>query len=460
MTPPEPETPEWWLQRLYKKLRERRVLIRSWDAWYVGDHPAPQGYERAEALMQRLLENVGLNVLALVTNAGLERQHIEGFKIKGEIASDLWSIWQSNNMDLGAEQVQQEKQALSAAYVLVDPNTRNRRGFPTVTPEHPEQAITESYPADPSRRVGLKVWADDITSTVQARVYMDDGQVVAFAAPTRLTTNWTLAMRPNWERQESDSGETDLGACALVPFFNRARMMADPLPEFYPAIAPQRRLNKTLLDRMSMQDQGAFKAWWATGMKIEIDPQTGLPRPPVERSIDRLLVNEDPAGKFGQMQAEDIKQILEACHEDVVTAAMLVPTPPDMILGQLINVAADGLKLAQSSLVSRVRMHMRHDEEGWEEVARLMLRGAGMDSPEDEEMDTIWRNPEYRSEGEMAQAGLTAQQARVPDEAVWTRYFNATPQEVASWQRQNDEQVAREAAIGVKAVQDAASGGA
>lgn len=453
-----PESPEWWRDRLYKKLRERRPLIRAWDDWYVGNHPAPIGYEKAQALMQRLLENVGLNMLRVVTNAGLERQHIEGFKIGGEVASELWSMWQSNNMDLASEQVHQEKQALSAAYVMVDPNTPNREGHPTVTPEHPEQAITESYPANPSRRVGLKVWADEITSTVQARVLMDDGRVEAFAAPTRITANWSLAMTPQWERQESESGTTDLDACALVPFLNRPRMLADPLPEFHPAIKPQRRLNKTLLDRMAMQDQGAFKAWWATGLQIARHPETGEPMEPFQRAIDRLLVNENPDGKYGQMDAEDIKQMLEAAREDIIACAIEVPTPPDQFLGQLVNVAEGGLLVAQSSLVSRVRMHQRHDEESWEEVCRLMLRGAGMETPADGAMETVWRSPEYRTEGEKAQAGLTASQARVPDEAVWERYFDATPQEVAAWRDANDEQARRESAIGVQAVRDAAAG--
>jgi hypothetical protein len=106
-------------------------------------------------------------------------------------------------------------------------------------------------------------------------VYLPD-RVEAYAAPTRIyaqTTNRSgLALKPSWEYQESMSGANPLGEVPLVPFSNRSRMLKAPEPEFAPAITPQRRINKTLMDRMAMQDQGAFKAMWATGLNIPKDP--------------------------------------------------------------------------------------------------------------------------------------------------------------------------------------------
>jgi hypothetical protein len=93
-----------------------------------------------------------------------------------------------------------------------------------------------------------------------------------------------------------------------------------------------------------------------------------------------MFVNENPAGKFGQLEAEDIKQMLEAVRDDVADCAMVVPTSPDQILGKLVNVSGDGLKLAQVSEIKRVRRHMKFDEESFEEVARLTLKASGKDS--------------------------------------------------------------------------------
>jgi hypothetical protein len=446
-------TPDWWLDRLYKQLRERAPQIDEWDDWYSGDHPMPAGYEKASPLFERLYETTGLNMLQLVTDAGLDRMHIDGFKIAGEVSTDVWDVWQSNNFDLGAAQVLQEEKALSAAYALVDPVTKNADGLPTVTPEHPLQCITEDVPGQGTQaayRMGLKVYVDDTGETPLRYAYLyGPERVEVYAAPTRQAfsrkdrawNGWTV--RPAWAHQPSLSGRNDLGECALVPFLNRVRMLKDPVPEFFPAIPTQRRIIKTLLDRMAMQDEGAFKAMWATGIKIPVDPATGKPVEPFRRAIDRMFVNENPDGKFGQFQAEDIKQMLEAVRDDIADAAIVVPTSPDQILGKLVNVSGDGLKLAQVSEIKRVRRSMRFDEESFELLARLMLKGAGKSVPKTSSMSTVWRNPEYRTEGEMSDAATKALTNGVPHEAVWERYYGATPDEAKDWaaklqQRQSD----------------------
>jgi hypothetical protein len=264
--------------------------------------------------------------------------------------------------------------------------------------------------------------------------------VKSYAAPTRIwadSTRSSLALRPQWEFQESSSGGNSLGEVPLVPFPNRGRMMNAPLPEFYPAIAPQRRINKTLLDRMAMQDQGAFKAMWATGIKIPRDPVTGEPVEQFLKAINRTFINENPAGKYGQLEAEDINQILLAVRDDVADCATVVPTSADQIMGKLVNVSGDGLKLAQNSEVKRVKRHIRAESEPWEDVARLALIGAGKSVPNAQRMTTEWRNPEYRTDTEAANAAIVAIKAGMPEEVAWERYFNASPDDVKDWATKN-----------------------
>lgn len=439
----DPGTPDWWLDRLYKRLRDRQPQIRLWDDWYSGRHPVPKGYEDAEPLFARLMDTVGLNMLKVVTDAALDRMQVTAFLVDGKANDDVWEIWQDNNFDLGSEMVRQEKMALSEACVMVDPN----KGRPVVTPEHPEQCIVEMMPGSSRKRAAaLKVWLDDVTGPtplVRAFLCLPD-QVQQYAAPTRVYTTYTtanrsaLALKPSWEFQESQSGPNQLGEVAIVPFPNGGRMLACPVPEFAPALPIQKRINKSILDRMAMQDQGAFKALWATGLKIPRDPATGEPVEKFLKAINRVFVNENPDGKYGQLEAEDIKQMLEAIADDVADCAMTVPTSPDQILGKLVNVSGDGLKLAQVSEIKRVRRHIRHESEPWEDVARLMLKGAGKDVPNSERMTTEWRNPEYRTDTEKANAAQVAISAGMPDEIAWARYFDATPDDVKDWAAKRD----------------------
>lgn len=436
----DPGTPDWWLDRLYKRLRDRAPQIRLWDDWYSGRHPVPQGYEDAEPLFQRLMETVGLNMLKLVTDAPLARMEIVGFKVDGQNSDDVWQVWQDNNFDLGSELVRQEKMALSEACVMVDPSGDT----PRLTPEHPEQCIVEYEPGSRRRVAALKIWQDDVTGptpVVKSFLDLGAGGIHSFAAPTRVyadTSRTALALRPAWEFQESDSGANPLDEVSIVAFPNGGRMMADPLPEWYPALQPQRRINKSLLDRMAMQDQGAFKAMWATGLRIPRDPITGEPVEQFLKAINRVFVNENPDGKYGQLQAEDVEQMLKAVRDDIADCAMLVPTSADQILGKLVNVAGDGLKLAQNSEVKRTKRHMRGESESWEDVARLILKASGKNVPSASRMTTEWANPEYRTDTEQANAATVAIGAGMPEEVAWERYFNASPDDVKDWAEKRD----------------------
>ena len=441
----EPGTPDWWLDRLYKKLRERQTIIADYDSWYSGEHPAPSGNEKATLLLQRLLETVGLNILPRLADAAFERMQVEGFKVNGKHNDDAWEIWQGNNFDAASRMVLQEKGALSESYVMVDPNL-NAAGVPTMTPEHPSQAITEDVPGSPGvnpYRMGLKVYIDDTEATPVRYAYvLSPDRVEVFAAPTRISSGW--ALRPAWEYQESLSGDNPLGECPLVPFTNRPRMLKASRPEWWPALVPQKRINKTLLDRMAMQDEGAFKAMWATGVSIPVDPRTQKPVEPFKRALDRMFIGENPDAKFGQFQAEDIRQMLLAVKDDVMAGAIVVPTPPDQFLGEIVNVSEGGLESARDSLTRRVNLHKAHDGESFETVTRLNLKAAGKDVPNARSMETNWVNDENVTEGAKADAAVKWAAAGVPQEALWERFLGASPDEIKEWSRMNDEQVTRE----------------
>lgn len=425
-----PGSPEWWRDRLYTRIHRGQTQRKDWDAWYNGDHPAPESYAKASNLLKPLLAACGANFLAALVDAAHERMHVEGFKVAGKINDAVWEIWQGNDLDAGSEQVFLEQMVQAYAYLLVDPS-RNAAGYPTVTPEHPSQCIHEHEPGSRRLAAGLKTWTDDLGErpVVHAVLYLP-AELYWWTAPSR--TGRGMAMRPGWELQQSLSGENPLGEVPLVPFVNRPRMLAKPVPEFWPAVPVQRRVNQTLLDRLVMQYFGAFKQKWATGLQIPEGPN-GEPKEDFMSAIDRVFTNENPAGKYGQFEAEDITMMLKAVDADAKHMATLVPTPPDYLLGEMVNVSAEGLKAAQASLVSRVRRHMRHAEEPLETAARLMLKAAGKRVPKVSSMTTVWRNPEFRTEGEMVDAGVKALSAGMPEEAVWEKYFQASPPEIAEW---------------------------
>jgi hypothetical protein len=181
------------------------------------------------------------------------------------------------------------------------------------------------------------------------------------------------------------------------------------------------------MDRMAMQDQGAFKAMWATGLKIPRDPATGEPVEDFIKAIDRMFINENPDGKFGQLEAEDIKQMLEAVRDDVADCAMVVPTSPDQILGKLVNVSGDGLKLAQVSEIKRVRRHIRQRASRGRTSPALMLKARRQGRPERRPDDHRVAQPGVPDRHRAGQRRQVAIGAGMPEEVAWERYFDATP---------------------------------
>lgn len=424
-------SPEWWRDRLHAQLLARRPEVQAADRWYSGNHPAPPTYARAQEILTALLDACGANFLALLVDAAAERMQVEGFSTGGATLDDLWTIWQGNNFDAGSEMVLLESLALGTSYVMVSPET-NAAGFPTMTPEHPEQAVVAYWPGTQTRAAGLKVFTDDLRDqpvTVATLILAD--QVVTWHAPAP-RDGLVAVSKPRWERQDSLSGPNPLGEVSLVDFPNRPRMLKAGSPEFTQAIPPQRRITRTILDRLVNQYYGAFKQKWATGLDVPTDPDTGQPVEPFDVAIDRLFTNENPAGKFGAFDPEDIKQLLDGVESDVKHMAAIVPTPPDYLLGQMVNISDAALKSAQAGLIMRVRKHMRHREEPFESVGRLGLKAAGLSVPNVSSMRTLWRNPETRTEGELVDSLVKMRTLGVPLKALWERY-GASPQEIAAW---------------------------
>lgn len=442
----DPLTDEWWRDRLYGRLEARRDQLSDFDDWYTGQHPAPQAYERAREVLWRLLDLANANYLRLLVNAAHERLAVEGVRAGGRILDVPWSIWQGNNFDGASSMVMLESLVMGNAAVLVSPEV-NANGFPTITPEHPQQTIVEYEPGSLMvRAAGLKVWVDDRPSPnlLMSTLYLPD-RIVTWAAEVRAyvgtaaqqqrwgaadRTYHTSTPRPQWE--PFDDGPNDLGEVPLVDFPNMPRMLHPAVSEFAPVIPIQRSINKTLLDRHVNQEFGAFKQKWVTGYEVPIDPATGHPVETFKAAIDHALVAPDPDTKFGQFNPEDVGPLLSAVKHDVEAMAAIVPTPPHYLLGAMVNLSAEALKASEAALVSRIRSHQRHFDDPLESVMRLALKAAGQSVPNASGMQTIWRNPEFRTEGELVDALVKMSSLGVPREALWERW-GATPQEITRW---------------------------
>jgi hypothetical protein len=271
---------------------------------------------------------------------------------------------------------------------------------------------------------------------VFATLYLPD-TVWKLQSDRKLRGDGSDPKKIRWEPREVTGEDypltNELGEVPIVPFRNRARLLGPGRSEIEGVTDTQDRINETLFQRVMSGQYSAFRQRYATGMDLEIDPESGLPKKPFEPGQTELWVNSNPEARFGDFEQTDLSGYLESIAADVQHIAAQTHTPPHYLLGEMVNLAAEALKAAEAGLISKVRRRMVHFGESWEDVFRLAFKVAG-----DEERSTvvdaeiIWRNPEFRTEGQLVDALVKMSTLGVPRDALWERW-GASPQEIARW---------------------------
>jgi hypothetical protein len=438
VTQPVPQSPDWWVARLYKQLQARRssktddLSVDELNAYYRG-RPThlPWLPDQARDEFARLLKLTKSNYMGLVVDATAERMHIDGFRVGDNVEADkaTWDIWQANRFSNQADQAILEALITGCSYLLVAPPAADG-GQPLLYAEHPTQAVVEFEPGSARQRraAGLKVWLDDWTGQTMATLYLPDA-VYKYQAPKivdGVTTN------PRWEprevRGERWPAPNPLGEVPLVPIENNPRLLTGGVSEIDDVWPIQDRICKTIADRLMTQDFGAFPQKWATGYPDE-DADGNKQRIDIGRN--RMVTSDTAETRFGQWEAAALDPYSAAKREDVKDIASRTRTPAQYLLGELTNVNGETLKAAESGLTSKVRQRMVPQGDGFEEAMRLARRAVGIGQA-GEPIETIWRNPEFRTEGELVDALTKMATLGVPHEALWERW-GASQVEIDRW---------------------------
>lgn len=409
-----PLSPEWWLRRLYRQLVAGRAEIEFYDAYYRGDHPLPWLAPQARDEFRRVLQMTRANYMGLVCDAQVEREAVEGFRVDPDAESadrETWRIWQANNLDSYSDQGFLEAAIGGRAYLLVAPNPDDST-TPIITVEHATQAIVEHVPGT-NRRIraaALKVWDDDWTGELHAMLQLP-GTVWKYRAPRPSSE----ANTPEWAERivtgEQPNGQrpNPLGVVSLVELPNNPRLLTGGRSELADLTDSQDRANKTLADRLITQDYGAFPQRWASAWP-DTD-EDGVPNR-IDIGRNRMVTTDVAETRFGQWDAALLSPYSEAKREDVKDIASRSRTPAQYLLGEMSNVNGDTLKASESGLIAKVRRRCRDLAEGLEESMRIARSAAGLPDV-GAAMETVWRNPEFRTEGELTDATVKKLQSRI-----------------------------------------------
>lgn len=397
-----PDSPDWWLLRLGRKMRKRERRLDEWWRYYRGRPPLPELPSNAQQAFIDFQRKSRTNFCGLIANASVHRLNALGVTgPDGEPDDRASRWWQQNRLDSRQKLVWRAAMSQSLGYMLVGEHpTRtedNGRPSPLITVEHPRECIVETDPETGEPYVGLKAWHNDVDGHGYAVVLFDD---VRFPYRTTERCGTRLPWGPDsWQWIGDDQGEPhDLGRLPLVEFARMPDLGEDPEPEFAGVIDIQDRLNMGILNRMATSRNSGFPQKWIKGHKFakRRDPDTGITvvEQPFIPGPGVVWASEGEQAQFGQLSATDLSGFLKEHESDVRDMLILSQTPAYYYAGQLVNIAADTIGALDILHVAKIREHIAAFGEGLETVMALCAAQAGV--PEDyTEAEVRWANPAH-----------------------------------------------------------------
>ncbi len=423
-----PGTPDWWLLRHGRRLRERADKLDFWWRYYSGDHPLPLGPSNATEAYRDFLKMARTNFVQMVVDATVARTNVMGVNgSDGQIDLEAWGWWQTNRMDSRQAQIYRVALSQSASYVSVnaDPET----GEPLIVGEHPREAITEENPETGRTASGAKFWYDAILGRGRANLYLSDRTIRYVTAP-RSPGPLPLMGRSSW--QVMDVLEHELGIVPLVPFYARHEMGEMPEADFAKVLTIQDRINVGVLDRMMAQRYAAFRQRWIKGIELaEIeDPLTGqaVAESPFRPDPASIWTASDPEVQFGEFSQTDLAGFLRAHEADVRSMLLLTRTPGYYYATDLVNLSADAINAMDGQHVAKVRELQAQWGESWEDVLRIAARIAD-DASDRDSIEVRWQDPRQFNPAVLADMAVKLQSAGYPL-AVIAEMTGESPQRI------------------------------
>lgn len=434
MPDPDIGSPIWWLARLDHQLVNRSGSLFKLNDYYEGRHRLAFTSQKFRQAFGGLFSAFADNWCELIVDAVEERMNVNGFRMGGTddvgeptADEDAWRIWQNNQLDAESQIAHTEALIFGVAYALV---WADGDGQPLITVESPLETIVEFQPGNRRRRAaGLKRWTDLDRS--YATLYLPDG-IYKFTAKGGIDAHMVTEPDPRrWERREVP-GEpwplpNPLGEVPLVPLVNRRRLIGGGVSEIANVIPVQDAVNKLVADMLVASEYAAFPQRYVTGLDIQYD-EAGNAKAPFQIAIDKLLQSENPESKFGTLEAGDLENYVTAIEMLVQHIASQTRTPPHYLNASADRLSGESIKAAETGLVAKAKRKMRHFGEAWEEVTRLAF--AVLDDPRSQitNGETIWADPESRTESEHIDAVVKKASLGVPSAQLWEDAGYSPPQ--------------------------------
>jgi hypothetical protein len=433
-----PGSPLWWVRRLELDLVNRQQpLVRFLDDYYEGRHRQSFDSSKFREVFGRVLTGLQDNWMPLIVNSAVERLNVQGFRFGTAEQGDqaAWDIWQRNGLDADAMIAYREAIKHGESSLLVwwdDTNDQRAR----ITVEHPSQVIVARSQSDRRHRTAaLKRWIDE-SDSLRATLWLPD--TVHRYRLDESTGRWA-------ELDQAGAFTNPLGVVPVIPLTNDPHMRPVGVPngitgapingitsvpldahvgygrsDLMDAVSTQDAINVLARHMLVASEVASFRQRWAAGLEIPV-AEDGTPVEPFEHAVNRLWISEDPNTKFGEFQATDLSNFVNAIENRVQSLASRTRTPPHYLISGMGNFpSGESLKSAETSLVAKVREKQIAFSDSLEDAMRIAFEIEGdQERATDLSAETIWASPESRTETQLMDSLVKKAAIGVPQQQLW-----------------------------------------
>lgn len=402
-------------------LDDQAAYAQKYELYYNGDQQLPVDLttSRYREQFTAMIRAISDNWLPIIVDATAERCNVEGFRFGDDVGGDTEAadIWQRNNLDADSTLAMTTALKCGRAFTMV---WADEERHAEITIEDPRE-VAVAYVAGNRRRrkAAVKRWYEGTDE--YANLYLPD-QVVKFVRKDK-DKEWTTR----------ETLTNPLGRVPVVEIPNRPALRGKYLckSELHEFTSTQDQITKIVIDMLVASEFAAFPQRWATGIEMPVD-EDGKLMEEFKAAIDRMWTSANEGTKFGEFREADLKNYVTAYENRIQSLASRSRTPAHYMLGASGSFpSGESLKATETGLVAKVRERQRFFGEAWEETMRLAFAAEGNEAKSKEwKAETIWRDPESRTESEHIDATMKKKAIGVPDQQLFED-MGYTPQQIA-----------------------------
>ena len=428
-----------WAVAEFSPSNSRLKGYRLYDRYYRGDQPLAYATRKYRSQFWRLFRGFSDNMCQSVVDVQAERLEVTGFTssaatveeesyddkgnkvAKGEtpmqpnpldptappvpskvvtvsvvhddIGDQAWVEWEDESMPLVADQIHSDVFLYGDGFAIADDNGVWRQ-------EPSEMAVRYSREQPGVLEAAAKCWRE-LDGTTYLNIYTPTG-----------ITKYTAKKDKGTKLVERDFTEIESGALPQgipVQHFSNKAYGRYGISELQNVIPLQDALNKAEMDLMLAMEYQSFRQRWITGVDVEIDENTGLPKTfPGTHGPGNFLAFADPETKVGEFQMADLTPYVKVVENLRGQIARVSGIPLHYFFvgeGAGATQSGESLKVGESRFTRKGKRQMRCIGKAWELLMDLVLETVSTQDDNVQydpsvDLNVIWDEPSPRSESE------------------------------------------------------------